>query len=742
MPIRVKVRTRILVLLLLFVAALAVSLNPQWVYPGKANEGFSADKFLQSRYWENEAYRPIFQKRCQQKVGQACGKLAYLEEKSGRIDEAKRLYEKSCALEFKYSCDRLKDMTWYSEVKFPRPDAEFSTLKNGLTIGQHRDPNSTRFLFAVSVASGYADDPQGNTGLAHLVEHMRFKDNRLDRHFSYLEEINEHSGSGNGYTRPSSTLYFASVPAGSADWVTSMFARMFERRKFTLDQLERSRSEIALERLMRYPEAWNFLAKLVWVLPFPPSTEEVHFGTKSHFKSPIQEALNTNRMTLEDVTAFEQAHYVGRNMAIFLVGNYSAERVLPVVKAAFERFAPGKLNPRYVEELPKNPGPLFSPLPVGSPASANITLGTKYYGASAEDVIALDVYVEYVAQRIMEEVRNVRGQTYSATGLTRYAKVGKTVVSFQTPPELLTHYVHTLRQVMRKETSPLGLTDDQIQEAIWMYRNKRRSRANDTSSRLNDLEEDLELQRRSGSKLTTSQLTSRMNVGHIRDAFRKHFSPRQEWVTFTNPLNGYLYLGVLLLSIVGPFLWISRRKRKDRDESEYLYYERVTGSKLRWLFVIYLVVEMSLVLLSAGAWAVNALIPEREIGWWSLAIAHALPGPLFCAIWASAVAWLRSVGMREVGVADGSLILRGRHRDLWSIPLDEIESVKEGRAYQGLSPSAFLFHLRQMLFWQEGIVVSFKNKQRRFIPSRRTGKLLFRMTDAASPRAPFKSQAA
>ena len=55
-------------------------------------------------------------------------------------------------------------------------------LPNGLTLIVCERPEAPVFSFYTLVDAGSADDPQGDSGLAHMFEHMAFKGTHADRH--------------------------------------------------------------------------------------------------------------------------------------------------------------------------------------------------------------------------------------------------------------------------------------------------------------------------------------------------------------------------------------------------------------------------------------------------------------------------------------------------------------------------------------------------------------------------------
>ena len=104
------------------------------------------------------------------------------------------------------------------------PGLHSFTLENGLTavvVEDHRAPVVTQMVW---YRVGSADDPAGQSGIAHFLEHLMFKatDELAEGEFSRV--VAENGGSDNAFTSIDHTAYFQRVAADRLDLVMGMEA--------------------------------------------------------------------------------------------------------------------------------------------------------------------------------------------------------------------------------------------------------------------------------------------------------------------------------------------------------------------------------------------------------------------------------------------------------------------------------------------------------------------------------------
>jgi len=103
------------------------------------------------------------------------------------------------------------------------PYEEFQ-LENGLTVIVHEDRKAPIVGVAVWYNVGSKDEPKGQTGFAHLFEHLMFNgsENAPNDYFQYLQEMG--ATDYNGTTNFDRTNYFQTVPTGAIEralWLES-----------------------------------------------------------------------------------------------------------------------------------------------------------------------------------------------------------------------------------------------------------------------------------------------------------------------------------------------------------------------------------------------------------------------------------------------------------------------------------------------------------------------------------------
>ena len=103
-------------------------------------------------------------------------------------------------------------------------DYELFRLDNGLTTIVHPDHSTRTVYVGIWYGVGSKDEPPGQTGFAHLFEHLMFQGTE-NREGEYFAPFTKAGATGmNGTTSEDRTNYFATVPTGALDmalWMES-----------------------------------------------------------------------------------------------------------------------------------------------------------------------------------------------------------------------------------------------------------------------------------------------------------------------------------------------------------------------------------------------------------------------------------------------------------------------------------------------------------------------------------------
>ena len=97
-------------------------------------------------------------------------------------------------------------------------------LANGLQVLLYPDPSSSTVSINVTYKVGSRHESYGETGMAHLLEHMNFKG--TPTHLKIMDELSSRGAHANATTAYDRTNYFETLPATTAnlEWALGMEA--------------------------------------------------------------------------------------------------------------------------------------------------------------------------------------------------------------------------------------------------------------------------------------------------------------------------------------------------------------------------------------------------------------------------------------------------------------------------------------------------------------------------------------
>lgn len=253
----------------------------------------------------------------------------------------------------------LPTKTLMGDVQFPLRSKQ---LPSGVRIILEEAKGSGRVAVMVGVAAGSSSDPIGKEGLAHVVEHLTFRARPTDT--QTIRELHEFLGSSrhNAATDFDLTRFQAfGVCESLIGMVKIEVVRLshplkgIDARVFDLErEILRNELQLKLEAGIS-GESLATMQSLV----FP----EAH-----RYQRPIAgTAASLASLTLEDATAFTDAHYQPKNVTMVIVGDFDSAAIEADLLNAFcQSFLEGEAVARAplaaVEVAQPPPGPLHPPV--------------------------------------------------------------------------------------------------------------------------------------------------------------------------------------------------------------------------------------------------------------------------------------------------------------------------------------------------------------------------------------------
>jgi predicted Zn-dependent peptidase len=236
---------------------------------------------------------------------------------------------------------------------FPWP-IESTRLDNGLRVIVSEDRTAPVVSVNLWYDVGSRHEPEGQTGFAHLFEHLMFEGSVHVGKTEHMRLIQGAGGSLNATTNPDRTNYFETVPAEHLELALWLEADRMGGLVPALTQqtLDNQRDVVKNERRQRYEnepygDAWLRLLPLLY-----PSGHPYHHAT-------IGSMADLNAADLDTFKRFHSTYYAPNNAVLTVAGDAGPAEVFALARRYF-----GALPPR--PDIPRAPDG-SDPPPLGGP---------------------------------------------------------------------------------------------------------------------------------------------------------------------------------------------------------------------------------------------------------------------------------------------------------------------------------------------------------------------------------------
>jgi zinc protease len=201
------------------------------------------------------------------------------------------------------------------------------TLENGMqvvVISNHRVPVVTHMVW---YKAGAANEPPGQSGLAHLLEHLMFKGTETVAPGEFSRTIARHGGQENAFTSYHFTSYFQNVARDRLEEVMMLEADRMRNLALTPEQIETERLVVLEERRQRVD---NDPAAIL---------SELRDGAlymNSPYRRPVigfQHEIES--LTHEQIATFYRQRYAPNNAILLVGGDITAEELRPLAEKAY-----------------------------------------------------------------------------------------------------------------------------------------------------------------------------------------------------------------------------------------------------------------------------------------------------------------------------------------------------------------------------------------------------------------------
>ena len=200
-------------------------------------------------------------------------------------------------------------------------------LANGMRVivkPDHRAPVVVAMLW---YKVGSIDEVSGNTGLAHVLEHMAFKGTPSVGNGEYAKLISEAGGSFNAFTSHDATGYFASLQKARLPLALKLEADRMVNLVLSPEEFKKEIRVVMEERRLRTDDRPRGLV----------SEQLMATALTAHpYRNPIIGWMSDlENMRIEDVKAFYQTWYTPNNTILVVVGDVQPREVFALAEQYF-----------------------------------------------------------------------------------------------------------------------------------------------------------------------------------------------------------------------------------------------------------------------------------------------------------------------------------------------------------------------------------------------------------------------
>ena len=200
-------------------------------------------------------------------------------------------------------------------------------LPNGLKVILLENPKVPEVTFQVWYRVGSRNESWGQTGLAHMLEHMMFKGTRRVSGAQFDRIIEENGGQQNAFTSSDFTAYFENMRSDRLPVLIDLESDRMQNLMLREEDFRTERMVVLEERRMRTednPQAY-----------LSEQLEATAFQVSPYHWPTIGWKQDIEGFTLKDLQSLYRTYYNPANAFLVVVGDFRKEEILPRIQAAF-----------------------------------------------------------------------------------------------------------------------------------------------------------------------------------------------------------------------------------------------------------------------------------------------------------------------------------------------------------------------------------------------------------------------
>src|SRR3954452_14190567 len=223
-------------------------------------------------------------------------------------------------------------------------------LDNGLQVLLYPDASTSRVTVNMTVLVGSRHEGYGETGMAHLLEHMLFKGTKnLPGDSEVPKSLRDHGADDNANTGVDRTSYYETLPASDRNLE---FAISLEADRLVNSLIRREDLALEMTVVRNEFEQWENNSEYILSQRMTAVAYEWH----NYGKSTIGNRSDIERVPIDRLQQFYRWHYQPDNVVLIIGGKFDEAKALGWVAKYFGplRRPARRLAATYTDEPPQD----------------------------------------------------------------------------------------------------------------------------------------------------------------------------------------------------------------------------------------------------------------------------------------------------------------------------------------------------------------------------------------------------
>jgi len=222
------------------------------------------------------------------------------------------------------------------EIFIPKLDYSHFKLDNGLEIYVFEDHKIPLAKFSIWYKVGSVDEPEGISGISHLLEHTMFLGTDSLGKNQVHQLVKAVGGSNNAGTYYDYTTYYEEVPSAKLELAMAIEADRMRNLKIDPKEFNREKEVVKQERRMRVENN-----------VFSSSLEEIQakaFQESSLHHQVIGWMKDLDNITSDDIRDYYTRYYAPNNAVMVVSGDVNPEEVHNLAKKYYGSYQPQEVK--------------------------------------------------------------------------------------------------------------------------------------------------------------------------------------------------------------------------------------------------------------------------------------------------------------------------------------------------------------------------------------------------------------